>query len=210
MFARNRGGAYVRNGPSPVQPRTVYQNSVRAALSMASIGWGSLSDSNRMAWREWAKLNPIKNRIGQSVTLQANAAYVQLNARLAHLGIAMGTTPPTVGAPTGLITLSLGADIGAGDFEVVYTATPLGANKRLILEGCNVGATNVDFVENLYRVFFASAANASSPQDIESAWSTRFGVPSIGDHLYVRGYILDDRNGLISGALVADNDVVST
>ena len=132
MFARNRGGAYVRNGPSPVQPRTVYQNSVRAALSMASIGWGSLSDSNRMAWREWAKLNPIKNRIGQSVTLQANAAYVQLNARLAHLGIAMGTTPPTVGAPTGLITLSLGADIGAGDFEVVYTATPLGANKRLI------------------------------------------------------------------------------
>lgn len=210
VFARNRGGAYVRNGPAPVQPRTIYQQTVRNALSQASSAWDGLTDDQRQAWSEWAKLNPVKNRIGESVTLQGNAAFVQLNSRLVMLGITPVATTPAVGSPSGLLTMTLNTDIGAGDFEVVYTATPLGANHRLLLEGCNVGATAVRFIENRLVLFRASGANVASPLDVESDFQSRCGTVKVGDRIFVRGMVIDDRNGQVSGSITAESVVVST
>lgn len=210
VFARNRGGAYVRNGPSPVQPRTIYQQAVRNALAVASAAWNDLTDNQRQAWSEWAKLNPIKNRIGESVTLQGNAAYVQLNSRLAFLGIAPKTATPAVGSPSGLLTLSVTADIGAGDFELVFTATPLGTNERLILEGCNVRATDVKFIENRLVVFDTTDAAEASPYEIESPFQNRLGSVAVGDRIYVRAQVVDDRNGLVSAIATCTTVAIST
>jgi hypothetical protein len=210
VFARNRGGAYVRNGPAPVQPRTLYQTAVRNALSTASSAWDSITEEQRTAWSEWAKLNPVKNRIGESVTLQGNAAFVQLNSRLARFGIAPVATTPAVGAPSGLLTLGLNADTGAGAFAAVFTPTPLGAHERIVIEGCNVRATAVAFVENMLVLVSAGDAASASPLDIQAEFESRLGSVAVGDHLYIRGYVLDDRNGQISGMLTVDNYATHT
>jgi len=210
VFARNRGGAYVRNGPAPVQPRTIYQTQVRNALSTASSAWDGLTEDQRKAWSEWAKLNPIKNRIGETVTLQGNAAFVELNSRLARLGIAPVAATPAVGAPAGLLTLSLNADIGAGAFEAVFTPNPLGANQRIVIEGCNTRATAVEFIENRLVLVTAGAAASTSPMDIQAAFEARLGTLAVGDHVWIRAYIIDDRNGQVSGMVTADNYVTHT
>jgi len=210
VFSRNRGGDYVRNGPSPTNPQTEYQVAVRNALAAASSAWDDLTDDQRMAWRSWANDNPVRNRIGESIRLQGNAAFVALNSRLVQTGSAVVDTPPLVSAPDPLLTVTGSFDIGAGDFQLAYTATPLAAGMKLWVVGCLVTSAGINNVKNRLRHFFTSAAAAASPAAVESAFGTRFGTPVAGQYAWLRAGVLDSTNGQLSSMLEDHGIVVST
>jgi hypothetical protein len=210
VFSRNRGGDYVRNGPSPINPQTGYQGGVRNALSLASADWDSRTAEQRLAWEGWSRNHPVQNRLGESIRLQGNAAYVGLNARMALLGWVMSVNPPSVNAPDPLLSVTLTLDKGAGAFEIAYTATPLAPTVCLWVLGCNMISPARMFVKNSLRHFYLSANNAASPANIESAFNTRFGVPAVGDHVVFLVGTIDAANGQVSAMLRAEGNVVST
>ena len=210
VFSRNRGGDYVRNGPSPVNPQSAYQSAVRNAMALASAGWDNATDDNRAAWRSWANDHPVQNRIGESIRLQGNAAFVSLNARLAYLGTAIVLTPPVLNAPDPLLTVTPTFDIGVGAFQLAYTTTPLAANMKLWVLGCSLGSPAITFVKNRLRHFFTSAAAAASPADIETAFSDRFGTPVVGQKVVCLAGVLDGTTGQLSAMLRCEGLVVST
>jgi len=190
VFSRNRGGDYVRNGPSPINPQTSYQVAVRNAMSLASTRWNDMAATARSGWNSWAQNNPVQNRLGESIRLQGNAAFVSLNSRLAFLGVAIVDTPPAVGAPNPLLTLVPTFDIGAGAFQVAYTATPLAAGHKLWVLGCRPMSLGVSFVKNRLRHFITGGAAGATPLDIENAFGLRFGVPAVGENIVVRAAVL--------------------
>lgn len=210
VFSRNRGGNYVRTRVKPSNPSTEYQVAVRNALSTASGDWKDLTDAQRAAWKSWADSNPIRNRLGESIRLQGNAAFVELNARLIMLGTASVATPPIVSAPDPLLTLTGSYDVGAGDFQVAYTATPLAAGTKLWVSGCLLSSASINFVQNRLRHFFTSAAAAASPAAIESAFTARFGTPQVGNKVVLTASVIDGTNGLMSSIMRDEGIVVST
>ncbi len=210
VFSRNRGGDYVRNGPSPTNPQSSYQTAVRNALSLASAGWDTLTDSQRAAWVSWAQDHPVRNRLGESIRLQGNAAYVQLNSRLAYLGTAIVVAPPAVNAPDPLLSVTPTFDIGAGNFQLAYTATPLGAGLKLWVLGCLLGSPAITFVKNRLRHFYTSAAAAASPADLDTAFSARFGAPVVGQKVVLMAGVLDGTNGQLSAMLRCEGLVTTT
>jgi len=210
VFSRNRGGDYVRNGPSPVNPQSAYQTAVRNALSLASSGWDNADDAERASWRTWAADHPVRNRIGESIRLQGNAAFVALNARLAFLGTAIVESPPVLNAPDPLLSITGSFDIGAGNFQLAYTATPLGAGLKLWVLGCLLGSPAVTFYRNRLRHFYTSAAAAASPADLQASFTARFGAPVVGQKVVFRAGVLDGTSGQLSAMLQTEGIVVST
>jgi hypothetical protein len=209
VFSHNRGGAYVRNGPSPINPDTEYQRTVRNALATASTRWNDPAFTYRGAWKSWAQNNPIRNRIGESIRLQGNAAFVECNARLVQTGTAVVDTPPVVSAPGGLLTITPTLSIAVSTFQLAFTATPPAAGMRVWVAGCLITSPGVEFVKNKLRHFITGVAAAASPLDMKTAFFARFGTPVVGQSVWLRATILDSTNGLMSTALEAHGLVIA-
>lgn len=210
VFSRNRGGSVIRTFTVPANPKTAYQIEVRNALTSASVAWKSLTDAQRAAWAAWAQENPVRNRVGESIRLQGNAAYVELNSRMVLLGNATLTAPPTVAAPSPLLTVTGSWDIGAGDFQLAYTATPLAANMKLWVMGCLLISDSIVNVNSRMRHFFTSAAAAASPAAIKTAFGARFGTPVVGNKVVLRAAVVSNVDGQMSSYLEDSGIVVST
>lgn len=200
-FSRNRYGAYTRVRSLPVQPDTIYQQDARGILSTASQGWAGLSDAQRASWKSWAQQNPITDRLGTSQILSGNAAYVKINARRAACGDAALTTPPLAAAPPGLLSIVLDGDIGAGDMDVTFTATPLAAGLKLYLQGALLLGNGKTYYKNHLRFLGLSAAAQASPFDVQTLFADRLGTLVVGMRAVVLASVYDSATGLISQPL---------
>lgn len=69
VFARNKGGSYVRGWVKPTNPRTQAQMAVRSSFSSAASAWTALSAELKSSWNNYA-LNYFKPRV-----IKAGATY---------------------------------------------------------------------------------------------------------------------------------------
>lgn len=209
VYSRNRGGMYIRNRAIPTDPNTSFQQNVRAILATQSQGWADRTNAEREAWRIWASQNPITNALGNAIILSGHQAYVKLNSRLDFDDSTLITVPPIINAPLALDTLVVDGDIGAGDVDLVFTATPLAASIKLWVDAAVVNSAGVRYVRNLYRNVLISASAQASPLDIQTEVETKFGTLIVGQTLHVRVSTFNAATGLKSVAL-EDSVVVTT
>ena len=209
VFSHNRGGPYVRNGTIPTQVVTPYRALIRAWLAQASGNWALLDEADRKAWASWAASNPIINRLGHSVVLQANAAYVQLNARIASLGGTLLTTPPAIDAPAPPLSLVVTATVGAPDvLSVAYSPDGGAATLYLQLTACVLQSPNITYVRNRLRLLANVGLDLSSPFNALSAFEARFGSLVAGTKIVMTAALLDSETGLLS-VPIQDDVIVS-
>ncbi len=210
VFSRNKGGAYMRNRSIPTDPSTSAQLSRRAILSSQSQAWADLTDAQRANWANYATQNPVTNALGHSILLSGHQAFVQINARLDLADDPTLTSPPIINAPLALDTLVLDGDIGAGDVDVTFTATPLAGSTSLWLEAAVVNSAGVTFVKNLFRFIGQSADAQASPFDIQSLVETKFGTLIVGQRLFVKVGTFDAASGLKSVSLEDSVTITTT
>ncbi len=197
-FSRNRGGQYTRRRAIPTNPDTSAQQIVRAILSTQSQQWADRSDAQRAAWESWASQNPITDVLGQSITLSGHMSYIKLNARLSLDGQTLLTLPPIVNAPDALQTMSITAAIGAADFDVTFTATPVAATVELWLTAAVENSPGVTYVKNRRRRIGTSAANQASPFPYLTLIEAVFGTLIEGQTVHMRVATFDTATGLLS------------
>lgn len=209
-FSRNRGGAYVRNRAIPVDPNTIFQINVRAILASQSQNWADLTNAQRTAWESWSLQNPVINALGNAIRLSGHQAFVQINARLDFADLPVLNLPPIVNAPLGLDSMTLTADIGVGDVEVAFTATPTDGTTALWTTAAVVNSAGVTYVRNLLRQVQVTGNAISSPQTIQASVESRLGTLIVGQTLHVRVATFSSATGLLSIALADSAVVVST
>jgi len=210
VFSHNRYGAYTRTRTIPTNPNTEYQQAIRAILAACSSAWKALTDPEKAAWNAWAQTNPIIDRLGAQQVLAGNVAYIQLNSRIMQAGATVISDPPVTDAPQPLLTLALSADIGAGTFDVTYTATPLGAGVMLWTQAALTASDSITYVKNRLKLIDISAAEQASPLDIETETAARFGTIQVGQLLTVQCSVFDSTTGLLSTPLRDSAVVVET
>ena len=78
--SHNRGGQYLRARTIPVNPGSVFQQTVRDAVISLSAKWGELlTVAQRTAWEVYADSVPIPNALGDPRILTGMAMYVRSN-----------------------------------------------------------------------------------------------------------------------------------
>jgi hypothetical protein len=174
----------VRNRSIPVSTQSIYTQNAKAILSACSQAWGALTFPEQQAWRTWSNNNPIIDRLGDQQTLAGNAAYNKLNCRILTQGGTQIDLPPVGSAPASLESLTGTADIGAGDFEIVFTPTPLPTGVRLWVWCAVVDSLGVQYVKNKYKLVATTAAAATSPLDLQTEIEGRFGTLQVGQVLH--------------------------
>ena len=209
-FSRNRYGAYTRTRAIPVNPNTLAQQNARSRLSTYSANWQTLTASQQLAWKSWANQNPITNTLGAQQVLTGQAAYVGLNTRLALATDTAIDVPPLTPAPTSLVSLSGTWDIGAGDFQLIFTATPLGADDRLWVQAAVVSSAGINYIKNLLRVVTITAKAQASLLDTQTAIEAVFGGLQVGQIVHVWASVFDSATGLLSVPLSTKGTVVTT
>lgn len=209
-YSHNRYGAYIRERVIPVNPSSPNQQKVRGYLATASSNWRALTAAMRLTWRNWAATHTIIDKIGAAQNLSPNAAYVQLASRLLLFGSALPTAAPIVDAPTGLSSLVLEADIGAGDFDVTYTATPLGAGNALYIRAAVLNSASIQFDKNRLKFVGFSAAAQASPFDVKTLIENVFGTLQVGQIVVVQVAVMSTTTGLLSLPLRAQATVTTT
>ena len=220
-YSRNRYGTYARRRAHPTVSQTSYALDAKSRLGDLSRAWSALSVAKRAAWSNWAANNPVTDKLGAKQVVAGNAAYVMLNGRLVAAGLSAIDVPPVGFAPPALDTVALTADIGAGDFEVVFTATPLGTNDRIWVQAAVTGGDSQVYVKNKLRLIGVSAAALASPLDeltlpgvtldtLAARLAARFGTLAIGQLITLYLSVLDGTTGLLSTPMITEDVVLSS
>lgn len=209
-FTRNRYGAIMRQRVKPTVSTTEYATTAKARMTAATQAWQGLTAAQKLAWNEWAAGNPSLGALGEQQILTGHVAYVGSYCRALTAGIPVLTAPPAAAAPAPLTSLVVSADIGAGNVELTYTPTPIGATEYLWVRACVVTSSGINYVSNLLRFIVRSGAAQASPYDIEAALAARVGAPQVGQTLHVFATIFDAGTMLMSAPLRDSAVVVTT
>lgn len=210
VFSHNRYGVYFRTRAIPTNPNTGYQQQVRGDLAACSQAWGALTAAQQEAWRNWAQVNPITDALGQQQVTTGHIAFVRCNQVLRQSSDTAIDVPPTSGAPAALTSLSLTADIGAGDVALTTAPTPLGADLRLWVRAAVLTNPGRRYVSNLYKLVTCSAKAQATGLDIEADVIARFGTLQVGQILVVSVQTMDSTTGLLSAPMTAIAAVTTT
>lgn len=180
--SRNRFGQYVRTRASPVQPRTVAQLNQRARMTTNAAAWRTLTDAQRAGWTDLGLSISRTDSLGQTYTLNGFAAYCSVNNNKLDAGDAAITDATAIVTPVDLLTATV--TLTAVAFTVAYTATPLAAGVRLFIFVSPQRSAGVKFNGD-YRLLSVTAAAAASPANILAAYTAKFGVPVVGNRIFL-------------------------
>lgn len=126
VFSRNKGGSYVRQKVSPVQPVSSHSSLSRALFGDLSKRWGSvLTQSQRQAWIAFAGTHTFVNVFGDAITLGGNAMYVSVNKALGQIGKPYIDDPPVTFAAPAVLTSAIAGTVTAGVLSALTQATTL-------------------------------------------------------------------------------------
>lgn len=141
-FSRNKGGAYVRQKVSPVQPVSEFSSRARAIFAALAQRWATdLTQSQRQAWIAFASTHTFVNVFGDAITLSGIAMYQSVNRALGQVGKPYIDDPPETfsvpaitdsaiagtvdgGVLTALTQTSHASDTPPTDYTVYVFATP--------------------------------------------------------------------------------------
>lgn len=181
-WSRNRFGQYTRRRATPVQPRTPAQLNQRARMSLNAAAWRSLTDAQRAGWLSLGLMIGRTDSLGQSYTLNGFGAYCSVNNNNLQAGNAAVADAPALTTPPDLLTATV--TLTAAAFSVAYTATPLAAGVRLFAFASPQNSAGRKFNGD-YRLIAVTAAAAASPANILAAYTAKFGVPVVGNRIFL-------------------------
>lgn len=201
--SRNRFGQYKRTRATPVNPNSPAQGSVRARMSANAAGWRALTGAQRAGWADLGLSMARSDSLGQSYKLNGFMAYCSVNNNNVAAGNAIVSDAPALVTPPALLTATI--TLTAAAFSVAYTATPLGAGARLFSFVSPQRSAGRSF-EGDFRLLAVSAAAAASPANLLAAYTAKFGVPIVGNRIFLslKTYVSGFQSGpLITSAVVA-------
>lgn len=207
VFSKNRGGNYLRNKVTPVNPQTARQTLVRSRLAGLASGFRALTAAQIASWNSAVGNFPYTDIFGDVKQLSGLQLYEKLNLNLLNAGQTALTSPP---APVGvdpLTSMSWTAAQG-GAKSVTFAASPVPAGHTLIIEATPSMSPGRNFVKNEFRFIQTVAAAATSPQAITTAYDLKFGDVTTGQKAYVRAFLVNNTTGEVSLAL--QDDVIAT
>lgn len=203
VFARNRGGNYLRTKVTPVNPQSLAQVQARALLTQFAQSWRGLTQAQIAAWNAAVDQWSTTDVFGDSVTPSGSALYVRLNINISLAGGTPLTTPPSPVGADALTALSVAADAGAGDFDVTFAPSAVPANHALFVESTPMLSPGISNANNRFRRIATLAPAAASPADLFTAQTDKFGALIAGQKVLVRAKFINQLTGEVSQSLKA-------
>lgn len=194
--SRNRYGQYKRTRATPVNPNTTAQGLVRARMSANAAAWRALTDAQRAGWNDLGLSMSRTDSLGQTYTLDGFQAFCGVNNNKAQAGDASISAAPALTTPSTILTAVV--TLSAIAFSIAYTPTPMPAATRLVVYASPQRSAGRNYESDL-RFIQVTAAAAATPVNILAAYTAKFGVPVVGNRVFLA--LVSYSAGFLSGPL---------
>ncbi len=207
VFSKNRGGAYVRTKVTPVNPQTLAQGNVRAALTNLSQAWKSLTEAQRLAWNSAVSQFTSTDIFGDIKTPSGINLFNKLNLNLTAIAAPPISVPPLAVSVGYFDTLTVAADQSASTIAATFTTVGESADQTVIVEATPCVSAGKSFVKSEFRQIGTFAGNGASPQALGAMWAAKFGSLVTGQKIFVRLKFVDKNTG-VSGQYTSASTIV--
>jgi hypothetical protein len=183
VFAKNRGGNYMRTKTTPTNPRTSFQSAVRAMFATISSGWSALTDANRKSFENLVGAYAKTNVFGDLKSPTAKALYQRLNQNLMLSGqavIATALPPAAVIAP--LVNTATATAID-GSIAINFESASIGS--QILISATPVLSHGTTFIKNKLRQIAVEAGTPSNVISLPTEYTERFGSFVAGDNVWI-------------------------
>lgn len=188
--ARNRGGLYLRNRSTPLNPQTAKQLAIRNAVSSLVSAWkNTLTAAQRAAWATYADQTPVINRLGDSRNLTGINWYTACNVPRIQAGLARVDDGPTTPGLATFTTPTLQQDgAGAKLCTLTFTSGDSWVSEdgaaMLVWDSQSLPAS-INFFNGRFNFANAILGNATTPPPSPASFLTAFD-PISGDAMFFR------------------------
>lgn len=203
VFARNRGGAYVRTKVTPLNPQSVRQVAARNLLTSLAQGFRSLSQAQITAWNEAVTQWQTTDIFGDLVSPTGLALYVRLNSNISNGDGTIISTPPAPVGAAALATLELTAAVTGDTFDINFDPAIVPGDHSLYIESTAMLSPGINNANSRFRYIAISPASSTSPVDAFASQTAKFGALVAGQKVYVRCKLINIVTGEVSLALKA-------
>lgn len=207
VFAKNKGGNYMRSKSKPSNPKTAAQMAVRAQFGAISSAWKALTESARSAWRESASNFPYINRLGDSKILSGFALHQKLNTNLDLIGESMLTFPPEPISPVNFSSIKVDAIKPAEGPDQMNILAPLvtsDPNVKTLIFATPPLSHGVENFENKLRLIGVKLASSfASENNVNDLYEEVFGELPVGAKVGVRVQNVSTVSGMASSPFYA-------
>jgi hypothetical protein len=196
VYSKNAAGAYIRQKVSPTQSLTTRRGLVRSRMTNLAKFWSaSLTATQVAAWNSFAKNNPVTDVFGRSQTLSGIQTYCRLNAVILNVGGTQIDDPPASLTIQGITTLTATAAAGTPALSLAFGPSPLDTNVCLNVFATQQLPVGRTFTKPFMRWIFASAAAATTPANVLSAYTAKFGALVEGTKIGILANVADKTTG---------------
>lgn len=210
VFAKNRGGDYVRNKSTVRNPKTTPQVNQRSKFSFLSKLWRTLDQVQRDAWSLAATFKPYQDPFGDARFLSGNAYFQKVNLNLATVGTPALASPLADETLNAITDLRVGISMVNNAIDVTVQADldgPLNPNQALVLKAAVVNSAGINYAANLFKQIIIIDPPAAGAINITSSLEDIFGTLRTGQKIFVRGSLTQVVTGQTSLG-VEDSDVI--
>ena len=183
VASKNRAGAYLRTKVTPSNPNTVAQMQARSILASLSQMWQTLTDSQRSGWNEAVKEWGTTDIFGDIKKPSGINLFVKLNSNLLNVGIPILSDVPAKSEVPAVIVLDATYTISTDNISIIFNNGLANGYIGLVRATPKLSA-GVSFVKSEFRVIGYNNVVLDN-LTLGNAYSARFGIPSVGDNIYV-------------------------
>lgn len=201
VFSKNRGGNYLRNKVTPVNPQTTFQAGFRASFGGLSSSFRGLNPDGIKGWNDAAASFPYVDIFGDTKYLSGIQLYVKLNQNLATAERSAITAAPTP-APVKFVSAdALAATASPASMGVDYETVGIGGACTVIIEATRGVSAGRNFLQNEYRVIATAPDTIPiTPTNLLLAYVARFGTLKAGQRIGIRLKCVENTTGQASPA----------
>lgn len=164
VASHNRGGTYLRERATPVNPGTPFQEVVRAIMGSLAIAWRTtLTEAQRAAWDTYSVNVQLPNAIGDPVNVGGLSMYVRSNVPRMQAGFDRIDDAPTIFDLSELNPATGTSDIPNQEIDVAFDENDPWVNDDeglLLVRISRPVSPTINFFKGPYR--FAGAVEGDS------------------------------------------------
>ncbi len=203
---RADGNVYMRNGrirgfKVPALVQNAYTQTQRSSLSALSAAFRVLTAGQIAAWNATRGFF-TSDRFGRSVEMTGKTLFVSLNTNIFNIGGTLITDPPLAGAVNGITNLITVAPTAIA-FPLSFSPAPTDASvTHLIYATIGMSAGVSKPSKSSFRLVSTLAPASTSPKNIFTPYSLKFGAPVVGQKYFVKLIPINTTTGQSGAAIV--------
>jgi hypothetical protein len=199
IYSRNHYGPYTKKWFSPFTPPSTFSETQKNIFSYFSSKWSQLSDQNRIAWNEYAKLFTTKNFDDNNFHPTGKNTYVRCNCNLALIGFAPIDSPFPINNFPAALTLSLSIQHSPDLFSIDFTAFSYSGPGFILIYMTKGLTPGTFYVHSQWRLVKFSSITIHPVSVLFTEFFTRFSEnPVSGKKYFCKLITIDSRTGIAS------------